>query len=218
MRIKKIYDLTTTISTHMPIWPTSPLPVITPVGIAARDGYNVESYSSLTHTGTHIDAPYHFIEDAKTIDKIELDRLITYGYCVRPTISGQEISAASLKDKWIAEYDGSAILIDTGWSHKRAFTRQFLYDFPGLSMDAAEFLLSRGVTMVGIDTLGIEPYSHSDFAVHKKLLSKDVVVIEDLAGLDQLREATRYLVVALPAKIRGASGAMSRVVALEEES
>ena len=57
MRIAKIYDLTATIKTHMPIWPTSPLPVITPVGIAARDGYNVESYSSLTHTGTHIDAP-----------------------------------------------------------------------------------------------------------------------------------------------------------------
>jgi arylformamidase len=217
MRIAKIYDLTATIKTHMPIWPTSPLPVITPVGIAARDGYNVESYSSLTHTGTHIDAPYHFLENGKTVDTLPLERLVSHGYCIRPRTHGQEITQADLEEKWRDEYRGSTILIHTGWSEKRGFTKSFLYEFPGLSEDAADFLISQKVGVIGIDTLGIEPYSHADFRVHRKLLLHDVILIEDLAGLEQLQEGRRYLIVALPVKIGGASGAMSRVVALEED-
>ncbi|MEM0119863.1 MAG: cyclase family protein [Thermoprotei archaeon] len=217
MRIAKIYDLTSTITTHMPIWPTSPLPVVTPVGIAARDGYNVESYTSLTHTGTHIDAPYHFIENGKTVDHLELERLVSHGYCIRPKTHGQEITRADIWEKWRDEYGGSTLLIDTGWSRKRGFTKSFLYEFPGLSEDAADFLIAQKVGVIGIDTLGIEPYSHTDFRVHKKLLSHDIILIEDLAGLEQLQEGTRYTIVALPVKIGGASGAMSRVIAIQEE-
>lgn len=217
MAVKKIFDLTAEIRTHMPVWPTNPLPVVEPIGISARDGYNVESIRTLTHTGTHIDAPYHFVESGKTVDQLELDRLISHGYCIKPHISGTEIRRSDLEAKWREEYRGATIFINTGWSGKRGFTREFLYGFPGLSDDAADFLLEQGVGVVGIDTLGIEPYSHTDFRVHKKLLSKGVIVIEDLAGLDQLVEGKRYLIIALPVKIKGASGAMSRVVAIEEE-
>lgn len=217
MKVKRIYDLSAPLKTHMPVWPTSPLPVISPVGIAARDGYNVESLSFLTHTGTHIDAPYHFIENGVTVDRIPLETLISQGYCIRPNISGVEITRSELERKWKSEYDGKTLLIHTGWSKKRSFTREFLYNFPGLSDDAAEFILERGTKVVGIDTLGIEPFSHTDFRVHKKLLSRGVVFIEDLWGLEQLSEGVPYLVVALPVKIEGASGAMARVVALEVE-
>lgn len=216
MAPKRIFDLSAPITTHMPVWPTSPLPVVEPVGIASRDGYNVESVRFLTHTGTHIDAPYHFIEDGKTVDQLELERLVSYGYCIAPTIRGTEITRRDLEAKWRSEYRGSTILINTGWSRKRGFTRQFLYEFPGLAEDAADFLLEQNVGVVGIDTLGIEPYSHTDFRVHKKLLGRGVIVIEDLAGLEQLVEGKRYLIVALPVKIKGASGAMTRVVAIEE--
>lgn len=211
-----MFDLSVEIRTHMPVWPTSPLPVVEPVGIASRDGYNVESIRFLTHTGTHIDAPYHFIEDGETVDQIPLQRLVSYGYCVSPRFKGTEITRGDLEAKWRREYRGSTILIHTGWSRKRGFTKQFLYEFPGLSEDAADFLLQQKVGVVGIDTLGIEPYSHKDFRVHKKLLSKGVVVIEDLAGLEQLAEGKKYLIVALPVKISGGSGAMTRVVAIEE--
>jgi kynurenine formamidase len=71
--------------------------------------------------------------------------------------------------------------------------------------------------MIGIDTLGIELYSHKDFRVHKALLPHGIVFIEDLTNLDALVEGRKYLIVALPLKIKNGSGAMARVIALEED-
>jgi len=68
------------------------------------------------------------------------------------------------------------------------------------------------VSVLGIDTLGIEPYAHTDFHVHKLLFKNDVIVIEDLNNLE---EGKKYLIVALPLKIKGASGSMARVIALD---
>ncbi|GGM69437.1 cyclase [Thermogymnomonas acidicola] len=201
----------------MPVWPTNPLPVIEPVGITSRDGYAIERISAMTHTGTHIDAPYHFIDGGATVDAIPVERLVSRGFCIRPGVRGEEISRADLERVWDRRFRGSAILIDTGWSRRRAFTKEFLYGFPGLSEDAADFLLSQEVGMVGIDTLGIEPYSHHGFEVHKRLLSAGVVIIEDMANLDALEAGREYTVVALPLKLRGASGSMARVIAMEVE-
>jgi len=68
---------------------------------------------------------------------------------------------------------------------------------------------------VGIDTLGIEPYSHKDFMVHKKILGSGLVIIEDLYGLDQLEESKEYLLVTAPRKIENGSGAPARLYAIE---
>jgi len=199
----------------MPIWPTAQLPNIVPIGIASRDGYNVELYTSTTHTGTHVDAPYHFVENGKTVDKIELNTLVSEGYCLKLKPKSTEITKEEISSKWKNEYDGKTILINTGWSKKRSFTKEFLYEFPGLSMEAASFLLEKKVKVIGIDTLGIEPYSHLDFPVHKLLFKNDVVVIEDLNNLEELAEGKKYLIVALPLRIKGASGSMARVIALD---
>lgn len=215
MEIKHVFDLSATIRTNMPVWPTNPLPAVTPVGIKARDGYNVESYSSLTHSGTHVDAPYHMLEEGLTVDSLELDRLVGECYCINIVPDGKEITAEVMASAWKEEYDGRMLLINTGWSARRSFSRTFLYDFPGLSLDAASFIVSHGVRTVGIDTLSIEPYEHSGFEVHQMLMGKDIVIIEDMAGLGQLMEGRKYLLVAAPLKIGGGSGAMARVLALD---
>ena len=212
MQIKKIIDLSVEISTYTPIWPTAQLPNIVPIGIASRDGYNVELYTSTTHTGTHIDAPYHFEENGKSVDALELNRLVSEGYCIKIRTKSTEITKEELESKWKEEYNGKTILINTGWSRKRGFNKEFLYDFPGLSMDAAKFILEKKVSVLGIDTLGIEPYAHTDFHVHKLLFKNDAIVIEDLNNLE---EGKKYLIVALPLKIKGASGSMARVIALD---
>ncbi|MGC8607469.1 MAG: cyclase family protein [Vulcanisaeta sp.] len=214
--IKGIYDLSVSIRTYMPVWPTNPLPDIKPVGILSRDGYNAEFMQTATHTGTHVDSPYHMLESNITVDQLDLGKLVGYGYVVRPKFSGTEITASDLAKVWRSEYDGSIILIETGWWKKRAFTKEFLYDFPGLSFDAGKFVVEHKVKTIGIDTLGIEPYNHTDFAVHKLLLSNGIYIIEDLSNLDQLVEGKKYLIVALPIKLQGASGAMARVIAIEE--
>ncbi len=215
MEVRGIYDLSVTLKTYMPVWPTNPLVNIAPIGIAARDGYNVESFSSTTHTGTHIDAPYHMLENGITVDDLPLSQLVGEGYVIRPKIEGNEINIRNLEKAWKNDYDGKIILINTGWDKKRGFTKEFQFDFPGLVMDTVDFLIEHRPKVIGIDTLGIEPYGNSDFRVHKALLPHGMAFIEDLAGLDQLKEGRKYMIVALPLKVFRASGAMARVIALD---
>lgn len=216
MELKGVIDLTNEVKTFMPVWPTAPLPEIKPVGIVSRDNYNVETLSALSHTGTHIDAPYHFDEKGQTVDKIDLRTLVGEGYCLKVKDDDKhEVSLSELQAKWKPEYDGKILLLNTGWSKKRGFTKEFLYEFPGLSMDAARFILEHKVKMVGIDTLGLDPYVHEGFDVHNLLLKKGMIFIEDLANLDALVEGKKYLISALPLKLYEASGSMARVVALD---
>lgn len=216
MEIKGIIDLTNEVKTYMPVWPTAPLPEIKPVGIVSRDAYNVETISALSHTGTHIDAPYHFDEKGETVDKIDLKTLVGEGYCITVKADDKhEVPLSEVKGKWKSEYDGKIILINTGWSKKRAFTKEWLYEFPGLSMETAQFLFDHKVKLVGIDTLGLDPYVHEGFDVHHYLLKKGVVFIEDLCNLDALTEGKKYLISALPLKLYEGSGSMARVVAID---
>ncbi len=215
MEIRKIYDLSVSLKTYMPIWPTNPLVNIVPIGTAPRDGYNVETYSSATHTGTHVDSPYHMLEDGITVDELPLNQLVGEGYVLRPRLNGTEITVDLLEEKWKDEYDGKIVLINTGWDKKRGYNKEFQFDFPGLALDTADFLIKHHPTVIGIDSLGIEPYNHSDFKVHKALLPHGIVFIEDLTGLDQLTEGKKYLIAALPLKLYHASGSMARVIAMD---
>lgn len=195
----------------MPVWPTSPLPEIRPAAILSRDGDNHEQYSSTTHTGTHIDAPYHFVEGGQTVDALPLETLVGTGYCI--DVRGNLlVDRRAVQEQWDGAMDRSIVLFRTGWSTKRSFSREFLYSFPGLSMDAAKFLLEHGVKMVGIDTLSIDPYGVYD--VHRLLLGEAVPIIEDLA-LEELECGRAYTIIALPLRIQGASGSMARVIAVD---
>ncbi len=120
-----------------------------------------------------------------------------------------------MKSKWNEDFSGKILLINTGWDKKRGYNREFQYEFPGLALDTVDFLIKNKIKVIGIDTLGIEPFSHSDFKVHKALLSKGMAFIEDLAGLSQLKEGKKYLIAALPLKLFKASGSMARVIAMD---
>jgi arylformamidase len=201
----------------MPVWPTSPLPVIEPVGIIARDGYAIERLNCLTHTGTHLDAPYHFLETGKTVDQIEAKDLLGLGAVLdlRKEIQGPLVSQAALERHWPTAFRPEIVLLETGWSHERAFTKRYLYDFPGLEPPAAEWLVQQHVKGVGTDTLGIDAFANAQFEAHKILLRQGIWILEALDHLDALQENTPYTIVAAPLKVEGGSGAMCRVFALE---
>jgi len=213
MEIKKIIDLSVTLRDGMPVWPGNNGVKIEVM--SSPDGHVAEKYASITHSGTHVDAPLHFIKNGTTVDRIPLETMIGNGFVIRPEPEGVEITVKSLQKVWKDYYDGNIILINTGWDVKRSFSREFQEDFPGLSEDAANFIIEHGVKFMGIDTLGIEPYSHRDFKVHKILLGKNIPFIEDLCNLQSLQEGKKYLIVALPLKIGDGSGSMARVVALD---
>lgn len=213
----RVHDLTATFRTHMPVWPTSPLPILEPLGVIARDGYSVERLNALTHSGTHLDAPYHFLESGRTVDQIAPGDLTGVGAVLdlRKEVTSDVIPQAAIQRHWPTSFQPEIVLLETGWSHIRAPTRKYLYDFPGIAPATAEWLVEKKVKGVGTDTLGIDPFANAKFESHKVLLGHDIWILEALDHLDTLREGTPYTIVAGPLKLEGASGAMSRVFAIE---
>lgn len=215
---RRVHDLTALLETHMAVWPTSPLPVFEPVGFVARDGYLIERINCLSHTGTHLDAPSHFIEGGATVDQIPASDLVGSAVVldVREDLDGAIISAKALERHWPKGKSPSIALLRTGWSRERAATKHYLYDFPGLDPAAAEWLVKRKVKGVGTDTLGIDPYSNQKFEAHKVLLGRGIWILEALDHLDELTEGVEYTLVAAPIKLAHGSGGMARVYAIEE--
>lgn len=213
----RVHDLTALFRSHMPVWPTSPLPLLEPVGLIPREGYSIERLNALTHSGTHLDAPYHFIETGKSVDRIAPADLTGVGAVldVRTEIVGDRIPREAIQRRWPTSFEPEIVLFETGWSHARSSTKKYLYEFPGIDPATAEWLVEKKVKGVGTDTLGIDPYSNSKFEAHKVLLSHDIWILEALDHLDTLSEGTPYTIVAAPLKLEGASGAMSRVFAFE---
>ncbi len=212
----RIHDLTALLETHMPTWATSPSPVFEPTAIIARDGYSIERVDCLSHTGTHVDAPYHFLEDGATVDAIPPSALVGRAAVldVREDLAGPIVDEATVRAHW-PHAPVEIVLLETGWSRRRAATREYLYDFPGLSPAAAQFVAEQGVKGVGTDTLSIDPFANSEYAAHKVLLRRGIWLVEALDHLDALREGTVYTLVVAPLKIAHGSGAMARVFALE---
>lgn len=214
---RRVHDLTALLETHMATWATSPPPVFAPQAIIARDGYSIERIDCLSHTGTHLDAPYHFLEDGLPVDRIPPDRLVGTAAVLdlRADVTDDRIPATALAAHWPKAFEPEIALLETGWSHKRGATREYLYDFPGIDPEGAAWLIARGVKGVGTDALGIDPYSNAKFEAHKVLLGRSVWILEALDHLDTLRENTAYMLFAGPLKISGGSGAMARVFAVE---
>jgi arylformamidase len=215
---RRVHDLTARLESFMPVWPGSPLPTFEPAGIVAKDGYSIERVSCMSHTGTHMDAPYHFLEDGLTVDRIPPEQLVGRASVldVRNDLDGSIIPTAALEKHWPKGAAPEIVLLRSDWSQKRAATKEYLFDFPGLDPKAAEFLASKSVKGVGTDTLGIDPYSNSKFEAHKVLLRKGIWILEAMDNLSALSEGREYTLVAAPIKIAGGSGGMARVFALEE--
>lgn len=202
-----LIDVTVPLALGMPVWPDEPEPVLTPLSsIAKGDPANVSRLTLGTHTGTHVDAPRHFIDGAKGAEALRLDALCGAARVVRIQ-SSQAIRVAELAQMAL---DGvRRVLFQTRNSalwNERGFQKDFVYLEPA----AAEWLVGRGVVLVGIDYLSIEQFDSLDYAVHHTLLAAGVVIVE---GLD-LRAVTPgdYDLWCLPLKLVGADGAPARVL------
>jgi arylformamidase len=202
----KIFDVSVAITPEMPVYPGDPGVNIEPMQqIAKGDVANVTRLSFGAHTGTHVDAPHHFIEGAMTVDQIPLNLLIGRARVV-------EVSAAVITPEVLDEFDfteDARVLFKTRNSylwHDRSFTAEYVY----LTNAAAELLVEHGIKVVGIDYLSIEKYNFTSPEVHRTLLGNGTIIIE---GLD-LREVEPgdYEMICLPMKIEGGDGAPARVV------
>ncbi len=202
----KIYDVSVAISSSMPVYPGDPtVDVEQTHQIAKGDVANVSRLSFGAHTGTHIDAPAHFIEGAMTVDQIPLNLLMGRARVL-------EISSAVITAEVLDEFtfrDDSRVLFKTRNSYLWR-ERSFVTDFVHLTKDAAERLVEDGVKVVGIDYLSVEKYNFTSPDVHRTLLGNGTIIIEGL-NLSEV-EAGDYEMICLPMKIEGGDGAPARVV------
>ncbi len=216
----ELVDLSHTLETNMPAWPTH-----------ARYGSMVyESYDNGDpafcsmivmdeHAGTHIDAPMHFVKGGRTVDSLPLDAVM--GRCV--TVDATALAprqAFSTEDllRFEAEQGavekGDIVLFHFGWDEKYALqpdTAPFLNDWPGLSREAALRLMDAGVKAVGTDAMSLDPFG-AETACHHLLLGAGIPILENVHNLALL--PAHCCVIGLPNKFGGGSASPIRLVAL----
>jgi arylformamidase len=198
----KIYDITVPISNGVPIYkgdPTANVEAVTEIAKGAHA--NISKMCFGVHTGTHVDAPNHFIDGRRRADQLDLEKLI--GKC-RVIEIDENVDA--IEPQHLGDLDGvERVLFKTRnsrfWNEpERGFRTDFTYISPG----AARFLVEKGIKLAGIDYLSVEKFGSEDFATHITFLEKEVVIIE---GVD-LREVESgdYELICLPLKYLGGEG------------
>jgi kynurenine formamidase len=227
LRGTKIIDLSQTLEEHMPHFPTHSKFFHNLWGSYWHGGRSL-SYQLIMneHNGTHVDAPAHFISEAKpqahvTIDRVPPGRLVGRGARIdcRHMKEGDYVSKIfmrSWEEKHGALTAGDIALFNFGWSERwglRPEDGRYTRDWPGVSMEAAEYLAEKSVAALGVDTLSPDPPAAlAANPIHPVVLEKQVLIIENLTNLDQLPNF--FLFVALPLKIKGGSGSPIRAVAI----
>lgn len=211
----RVHDVTASLRPDLPTWPGDRMfhrTVVTDV--SKSDSSTVSRLSLSAHNGTHIDAPCHFLADGSGIEELALDDLIGAVQVVGLEHLDGPITASDLQDAGLPA-DMRRLIAKTnnsGWSRTETLFRE---DFVAFDASAAQWLVDRGVRLVGIDYLSIEPYGSDrvDHPVHKILLRAGVVVVEglDLEGVDP----GPYSLTALPLLIPGGDGAPARVVLID---
>ena len=214
----KILDLTLTISDKIPVFPGSPHPHFIPWEKIKDDSYNLELLFFSAHTGTHIDAPHHFLEKGAKIHEISLKKLVSNAVLIKSrkkrneTITKTDIQKFEKKHGKIASF--SSVIFLTGWQ-KNLQKKYYFTKNPGLSASAANYLASKKVSLVGIDSPSIDLGTDSKFSVHQIFAKKGILIVENLANLEKIKSSKFHLVV-LPLKLKGATGSPVRAIAFVE--
>lgn len=217
----RVYDLSQPVFSNCPQYPdTNPRPVqIRLFYTLAVQGVNKEIVELSTHTGTHCDAPFHFFDDGKTIDQIPLDTYI--GPATILDLRGKKPGSAVERSEIERFADriapGDIVLLNTGWGHKRANTKEFLTEYVYLGGEAAQYLVDRGAKGVGIDAVSLGGYNDPSKAVpaHKILLGNAKFIVEELFFPDEVMDERKRLFVAAPVKLQGTGGAWARAMLWE---
>ncbi|GAB4522250.1 MAG: cyclase family protein [Anaerolineales bacterium] len=203
------YDISLTISGDLPVWPGDPQVVLERVQ-RIEDGAdaNVTRLAMSAHTGTHIDAPYHFIADGRRVHELDINMLMGRVFVLHlPDVS--IITADALRHAEIPPRTRRLMFKTRNSNIWLRPSPEFFEKYVALSADAAQYLVDRGVKVVGVDYLSVAPFDATR-TTHEILLGAGVIVIEGL-DLSSVSEG-RYTMYCLPLKLAGADGAPARVV------
>lgn len=195
----------------MPVWPGDPGIIVQRVQ-KIEDGSiaNVSRMEMGVHTGTHVDAPYHFLQDGSTVERLSLKVLIGRAYVVHLDDSVDVVLPRHLEEAGIPPRT-RRVLIRTRNSKQWAKSdyRPFDEEYVGVDVSAAQYLVKRGVKLVGVDYLSVAPFPEPA-PTHLALLKAGIVIVEGL-NLSQVAQG-RYNFFCLPLKLDKSDGAPARAV------
>jgi arylformamidase len=211
---KTFSDLTRTISEGMPVFPGEPRPEFQAVRTIDRDGVNVTRVAFGTHTGTHVDAPNHFIAGSIGVDRIPFGSFVGEAAIVGVEkgravgVTGADLDGHSRRIR-----RGDIVLLYTGTSDRRGAGAgtDFSYQEPS----AATWMVRHGIKCVGIDSFSVEKYGSRDGLAHKELLSNGIAIIENLSSELKKFVGRRMFLVCLPLLLYGLDAAPARAVLFE---
>lgn len=218
MEFKRILDLTQPFYHDMPGPLGFPLFKCNKVNIQVSDEFNMEKLEFITHCGTHIDAPYHFINEGKKVSDLLPEELIGRAVVLdfRKKKKDESISEEDLKkfDKEI-EPD-SVVILYTGLCLKRGFNEDYLKYPVWLNQSGAKYLISKKVKGIGIDHFSLSSCTKErSFPVHIDILSKGIWILEDLKLDEELLKDRDWIVIAMPMLLKDGTGAPARVIAVK---
>ncbi len=206
----KIIDISLPISSDLPVWPGDP-----PIAIERMQSMdegahaNVSRITASVHTGTHVDAPHHFLNNHQTVESLPLEILTGPAWVIRIPDEADIINKTVLDQAGIPA-DAVRLLMrsrnSTIWQNG---SKSFSPDFVGISANGAEWLVDHHIQLVGMDYLSVAPYKNS-IPTHQILLKAGVVVLE---GIDLSRASPgRYDLYCLPLNLVGSDGAPARAI------
>lgn len=205
----RIYDVSLGVSPDLPVWPGEPPVELERIeDIAQGANANVSRLSCGVHVGTHVDAPIHFIEGASSIEALSLKVLTGRAYVVDMR-RADLLDAATLEASDIPSRTRRVLFKTRNSTYWSQHQTKFQTDFVAIDASGAEWLVRKGVQLVGVDYLSVAPYGNSR-PTHRILLEAGVVVVEGL-NLTQVRQG-RYTLYCLPLKLVGSDGAPARAI------
>lgn len=226
----EVIDLTLPVEPGMAVWPGFPEVSVEQTALRAKDGFTMDHLSMRSHTGTHIDAPMHFVAAGKGLDAFPASKFLGPGVVLdlTPCESAETLTPGRLEPFADVIREGDIVLLHTGWDEYYGRTPEWLFEFPHLSEAASEWLVEQGASVVGIDTPSVggwydEAPNHGPTTdvhpedSHLPLLSNDVLTLEELCNLDAVLagdDSRRAFVGCPPLNLQDTSGSSVRAFAM----
>lgn len=214
MEFKRIVDLTLPLDNNIPIFPGDPEPNVRPATTIEKNGYNTSHLDIGSHTGTHVDAPFHFRKEGKTIDRLPLESFIGEGVLIPATHKkgGEAITVEDAAPYFDKLGPGKVVLFHTGWT--KYLEEEEYFNHPYVDIEVIVKMLELGVRTFFIDALNIDPPNGEQFPAHEAITVVNGIIGENFTNFDQIT-FNKPLIIALPLKVANGDGSPVRAVAME---
>lgn len=215
MELLNIIDLSQNIDGKMSVYPVTKKPIIDQIHNIDKEGYRESELIISSHTGTHIDAPAHILKDGAYLDQLSLEHFFGKATILDFSMFSNRLIAKKDLELFKDKIDNTEfLLIKTGWS--KYFGKEMYFNgFPTLTEEAAKWLSQFKLKGIGIDAISIDTMDTVDFEVHRALLGKDIIIIENLTNLDAVIDEN-FILSIMPIKYENADGSPVRAVAIEK--